>query len=308
VFGRYRATGPDDGQDQIGDPVTKGAPVGDALAAAIGAFDAAGIETPRLDAEVLLSGVAGIDRAALIAEPGHELGPSASRAYALAVRRRLRREPVAYILGRKGFRMIELEVDPRVLIPRPETEHLVELAVELEPATVLEIGTGSGAIALAVADELPGCRVTATDSSGDALEVARANRERLGLSGRVDFLEGTLPGAPGSPGPAGQGRQFDLILANLPYVAEDEVLAPEISEWEPHAAVFSGPSGYEAFESVVGQLGRSSLRAGAIGLEIGRGQQDRVSALVRSAGFGRVEVRDDLAGIGRVVAGFADPE
>lgn len=278
-----------------GAPPSSGAQVGDALAAAIGAFEAAGIETPRLDAEVLLSEIAGIDRAALIAEPETGLQPAASRAYSLAVRRRLRREPVAYILGRKGFRQIEVEVDPRVLIPRPETEHLVELAVELRPAALLEIGTGSGAISLATADELPDCRITATDTSRDALDLARANGERLGLAGRIEFLPGTLP-AEGS---------FDLILANLPYVADGDDLAPEIADWEPRAALFSGPTGYEAFEAVLEGLGRSAVRAGAIGLEIGQGQEDRVSGLVNEAGFGRVEVRDDLAGIGRVVAGFA---
>ncbi len=129
------------------------------------------------------------------------------------MRRRLRREPVAYILGRRGFRQIELAVDPRVLIPRPETELLVELALELQPRTVLDVGTGSGAIALAVADELPDCEVTATDTSPPALEVARANAERLGLAGRVELVEGSLPPEPGG---------FDLILANLPYVSEAE--------------------------------------------------------------------------------------
>src|SRR3954447_17515614 len=127
------------------------------------------------------------------------------------VRRRLRREPVAYILGRKGFRYLELAVDPRVLVPRPETELLVELALELQPARVLDVGTGSGAIALAVADELPEAEVIATDTSPTALEVARANAARLGLSGRVRFVEGTLPDTDGG---------WDLVVANLPYVAE----------------------------------------------------------------------------------------
>ncbi len=269
--------------------------VGDALGAAIDALDAAGIETPRLDAEVLLSGITGLDRAALIADSRADLRPPDSRAFSEAVRRRLRREPVAYILGRKGFRRIELEVDSRALIPRPETEHLVELALERNPATLLEIGVGSGAVSLAAADELPDCRITATDTSGEALELAAANAARLGLSDRVELVEGTLPAG-----------EFDLILANLPYVADDEPLAPEIAQWEPPAAVFAGPTGYEAFEAVLGQIAAAPVRAGAIGLEIGRGQGDRVAGLVREAGFPRTGVRSDLAGIGRVVVGLAD--
>ncbi|MCB0829179.1 MAG: peptide chain release factor N(5)-glutamine methyltransferase [Solirubrobacterales bacterium] len=273
---------------------TDGAPIGDALAAAVGAFEAAGIETPRLDAEVLLSGISGLDRAALIADPGAKLPPADSRAFSEAVRRRLSREPVAYILGRKGFRRIELAVDGRALIPRPETEQLVELAVERNPSTLLEVGVGSGAVSLAVADELPGCRITATDTSVEALKLAAENAGRLGLSDRVELLEGTVPAG-----------EFDLILANLPYVADRERLAPEIAEWEPRSAVFAGPTGYEAFESVLGQISGTALRADAIGLEVGFGQGDRVAGLVREAGFPRVAIRDDLAGIGRVVVGLA---
>ena len=173
-----------------------GAKAAEALAAAIDSFTAAGIETPRLDAEVLLAELAGVDRAALIADREQTLEAPVARAFSEAVRRRLRREPVAYILGKKGFRHIELAVDRRVLIPRPETEMLVDLALEAGPASVLEVGTGSGAIALAVADELPGCRVTATDVSDGAIEVAVANAARLGLGERVDFILGSLP--PGS--------------------------------------------------------------------------------------------------------------
>ena len=185
---------------------------GDALSAATEAMAAVGVETPRLDAELLLAEATGWERARLAAEPGAEIPPPAARRYGEMVRRRLRREPVAYILGRRGFRHLELAVDPRVLIPRPETELLVELALELRPGRVLDVGTGSGAIALAVAAELPDCEVIATDTSPKALEVARANAERLGLA-RVEFAEGTLPLGTGD---------LDLILANLPYVSEAE--------------------------------------------------------------------------------------
>src|SRR5215213_6988247 len=173
------------------------APVREALDAAVDGLRAAGVDDPRFDAELLLGEAMGCGRARLAAEPGAEVPASAARAFGELVRRRLRREPVAYILGRKGFRSLELAVDRRVLIPRPETELLVELALELAPATVLDVGTGSGAIALAVADELPECALTATDTSPGALEVARANADRLGFADRVRFLEATLPGDDG---------------------------------------------------------------------------------------------------------------
>jgi release factor glutamine methyltransferase len=211
------------------------------------------------------------------------------------VRRRLVREPVAYILGRKGFRRLELAVDRRVLVPRPETELLVELALELTPATVLDVGTGSGAIALAVADELPASAVTATDTSLDALAVAAANRERLGARDRVQLAHGSL--AEGG---------FDLVLANLPYVSDDDwqALAPEIREFEPRQALVSGATGLEAIETLLGAISLAPEPPAALGLEVGAGQAPTVAELVRRAGFERVERRRDLAGIERVVAGL----
>lgn len=274
-------------------PITEGAPQGDALGSAVESFKAAGIQMPRLDAEVLLSGVTGRDRANLIAEPETALTAAQSRSFATAVRRRLRREPVAYILGSKGFRYIDLIVDPRVLVPRPESEMLVELALELKPKTVLEIGTGSGNIALAVADEIPECEVIATDISADAIAVARANALNLELDDRVEFEVGSLPG----------GGTFDLILANLPYVADGAGLAPEVRSWEPEVAVFGGKSGYEIFEEVLGALPGSGIVCDTIGLEIGHGMGEVVSELVEKAGFPEVTLWPDLAGIGRVVVG-----
>ncbi len=154
---------------------------------AVGALAAAGCETAHLDAELLLAHATGWDRAEIAADPDLRLPVGASREFAAMVRRRVRREPVAYILGRKGFRRIELIVDRRVLIPRPETELLVEVAVEAAPRAVLDVGTGSGAIALAVADELPGARIVATDTSMDALRVAEANADRLGLADSISW-------------------------------------------------------------------------------------------------------------------------
>jgi len=264
----------------------------EALDAAAEALSAAGVEDARFDAEVMLAEATGWDRARLVAEPGAELPPGAARSFAGMVRRRLRREPVAYILGRKGFRGIELAVDPRVLVPRPETELLVELALELAPRRVLDVGTGSGAIALAVATELPECEVVATDTSPAALEVARANAERLGLATQVAFHEGTLP-----PGEA----EFDLVLANLPYVSEAEWpgLEPEVTEWEPRAALLAGPDGLDTIRALLtaGPPGR------CLALEVGEGQAEAVSELMREAGLGGIEARKDLSGIERVVVG-----
>jgi release factor glutamine methyltransferase len=291
------------------------ATIGDALAAAADALRAVGVDTPRLDAELLLVDATGWDRAGLAADPGAGIPPAAGRRFAEMVRRRLRREPVAYILGRKGFRQIELAVDRRVLIPRPETELLVELGLELRPRRVLDVGTGSGAIALAIADELPGCEVVATDTSPAALEVALANARRLGLEQRVRFAEGAVP-AGGADGASGSGG-FDLVVANLPYVSEGEwgALEPEVTEWEPREALLAGPDGLDAIRALLADCGggygriaaggatASALDADVLALEVGAGQAAAVSDLLREAGFDAVEMRTDLAGVERVVVG-----
>lgn len=284
------------------------ASVGDALGAAVDALAAAGAETPRLDAELLLCEATGWGRVDLATDPGRGVPPAAGRLFGEMVRRRLRREPVAYIVGRKGFRHIELAVDRRVLIPRPETELLVELALELRPRRLLDVGTGSGAIALAVADELPECEVTATDTSAAALEVARANAERLGLAGRVRFVEGSLPG----DGPDGTAGGFDLVLANLPYVSEAEWggLQPEVTEWEPREALLAGSDGLDAIRAFLAECVRSLSRseqqttnAPVLALEIGAAQAAEVGEMVSASGWSTVERRRDLAGIERVVIG-----
>jgi release factor glutamine methyltransferase len=294
----------------------------EALASAVDALGAAGVEEPRLDAELLLAEATGWERAQLAADPDLGIPPDAARRFGEMVRRRLRREPVAYILGRKGFRHLELEVDSRVLIPRPETELLVELALELRPRRVLDVGTGSGAIALAIADELPGCEVVATDTSAAALEVARANAARLGLADRIEFHATMLPGAalePDDAADAGSRARFDLIVANLPYVAEAEWagLEPEVTEWEPREALLGGgPDGLDAIralladervrclsDSVRQTANATGVEAAAIALEVGEGQAEAVADLIRDAGFGTVEIRADLAGIQRVVWG-----
>ena len=279
-----------------------GASVHEALEAAVDALGAVGVEDPRLDAELLLADAAGWERATLVTDPGTEVPPAAARRFGELVRRRLRREPVAYILGRKGFRHLELAVDGRVLVPRPETELLVELALELRPARVLDVGTGSGAIALAVADELPECEVTATDTSPGALEVARANADRLGLADRVQFNEGTFPQA--------SKESWDLVLANLPYVAVRDwpSLQPEVTQWEPREALLAGPDGLDVYRAFIpgcaGHLFRyPEEMTGALAVEVGEGQAPAVAELFRAEGFEEIETRRDLAGIERVVLG-----
>jgi release factor glutamine methyltransferase len=286
------------------------AAVGEALAAATDALTAAGVGEPRLDAELLLAEVSGRPRASLIADPAARLSAAEARRYGELVRRRLRREPLAYIVGTKGFRRIELAVDSRVLVPRPETELLVEVALERGPGRVLDVGTGSGAIALAVADELPEADVVATDTSSAALTVARANAERLGLADRVRFEPGTVPAQ----------ERFDLVLANLPYVAERDWagLEPEVTQWEPREALLAGEDGLDAYRALLAPLEEGPAEclrpafsdqetplagAAAVAVEIGVGQSVEVAELLRDAGFEKVEVREDLAGLERVVIG-----
>jgi release factor glutamine methyltransferase len=265
----------------------------EALGSAVDALEAVGVETPRLDAEVLLAEATGWSRARLAAESEAGVPAAEGRLFGEMVRRRLRREPVAYILGRKGFRHLELAVDSRGLVPRPETELLVELAVELGPRRVLDVGTGSGAIALAIAAELPECEVVATDTSAAALEVARANAERLGLVERVELVEAMLPPELGG---------FDLLVANLPYVSEAEWggLEPEVTEWEPREALLAGPDGLDVLRvAVPAAAGVAPVAA----FEVGAGQAPAVSEMLFDAGFAAVETRADLAGTTRVAIG-----
>jgi release factor glutamine methyltransferase len=264
--------------------------VRDALDSAVIALGAAGCETPRLDAEVLLADVLGADRAALIAHPGRELEPGEARAFQDAARRRSRREPVAYIVGRRGFRRLDLEVDGRALIPRPETEHLVEAALSLpRGGSIVDVGTGSGAIALALKDERPDLRVTGTDASADALALARANGARLGLD--VQWREGDLL--------AGV-EAADAVVSNPPYIAVGERVPAELG-FEPVGALLAGETGYEVYE----RLAPAAAATGAAfaAFEVGMGQAAGVAELLRGAGFGEIEVVPDLAGIDRVVVG-----
>ncbi len=257
------------------------------MGAATDALTAAGCDTPRLDAEVLIADALGVDRGVLITDPGREIPAAAARVIGERVRRRVMREPVAFILGRKGFRHIELEVDRRVLIPRPETELLVEVALELPGgARVHDLGTGSGAVALALVQERPDLLVSASDASAAAVDVARANAARLGLELRLEVARG-LP-----------ARDFDLVVANLPYVAEGELpgLAPEIQRHEPRDALVAGEDGLDAIRELVSQAPMGTRLA----LEHAPGQAEAVRALLHGG-----TTRRDLAGHERVTLGTA---
>ncbi|HXB66164.1 MAG TPA: peptide chain release factor N(5)-glutamine methyltransferase [Solirubrobacteraceae bacterium] len=271
----------------------------DALDGAITAFTAAGLETPRLDAEVLLARVLGTDRARLITDPDLEVAGEAVRRFQNAVRRRaVEREPVAYITGVRGFRHLELHVDRRALIPRPETELLVEVGLKLpRGAAVLDLATGSGAVALALKHERPDLRVAGSDLSEDALALARDNGERLGLD--VAWLHADLL--------VGVPDEYNALLANPPYVADAErgTLPPEILRHEPPEALFAGPDGLDAIRALTAQLA-ARPRICLAALEVGAGQAEPVSELLRAAGFTTVRAERDLAGIERVVVGERD--
>jgi release factor glutamine methyltransferase len=264
----------------------------DALDSAVIALTAAGCESPRLDAELLLAGAMGVDRAVVVADPGRAIEPDAARRFMEYAARRREREPVAYILGTKGFRSIELAVDPRVLIPRPETEHLVEAVLDLpHGARICDVGTGSGAIALALKTERPDLEVVATDASDAALEVARANARRLGLD--VAFHHGDLL--------AGVAEPLHAIVSNPPYVEDGAQLAPEIVRHEPALALRAGPDGLDVIRRLLPAAGATSARVTS--LEIGAGQAAAVSGMLREVGFPEVEAVCDLAGIERVLVG-----
>ena len=248
----------------------------------------AGCDSPRLDAELLLAHVLGIDRTRLLTRGDGAIDAERRAAFEALVARRAAREPVAYILGTKGFRHIDLHVDPRVLIPRPDTETIVEVAVEVAPhgARVHDVGTGSGAIALALAGERPDLEVSASDASADAVELARVNAAALGLEVPVAVATGLPPGG------------YDVVVANVPYVREDEwdALAPEIRDHEPREALVSGEDGLDAIRALVAQAPAGTLLL----LEHAPGQAAAVRELVPGS-----ETRRDLSGRERVTFGRA---
>jgi release factor glutamine methyltransferase len=269
----------------VSEAVAAGGTISGALADATSRLAGAGCDTPRLDAEVLLAFALGVDRARLVLDASSDLDAAALARFSKLLARREAREPVAYILGRKEFRRIDLLVDRRVLIPRPETELLVEVGLGLASgASVVDVGTGSGAVALALKDERPDLDVWATDVDPDVLAVARENGRLLGVG--VEFVQADLLN--------GLDRPFDAVLTNLPYVADGVSLQPEI-EYEPVGALFGGPDGLDPVRRLLPMVAEVPLLALEVGLA------EHVASMVRDAGFSSAEILYDLAGHERVV-------
>ncbi len=269
----------------------------DLLRSATEELERAGCPSPRVDAEWLLAHALGITRSALAADGDHPLTAEERRRFHDLVARRAEREPLAYVLGEWGFRRLTLKVDSRVLIPRPETESLVERCLALlagvpEPR-VLDIGVGSGAIALAIADELPGAHVVATDSSPAALAVASENRRRTGLAERVELVQGELF--------AGLDGPFDLVVSNPPYVAPGEIdeLDPEVARYEPREALVA----CGATEAIAEGASARLAPGGSLVLETGDDKAGAVAELLAGLGYEQVSIGKDLTGRERVVDG-----
>jgi release factor glutamine methyltransferase len=273
--------------------------LGAALARATARLAEAGIESARLEAELLLSSACDdCARALLYAELDRELTGAQAAAFEASLARREQREPLAYVLGEWGFRRLTLKTDRRALIPRPETEIVVERALdhiaEIEEPRVLDVGTGTGAIALAIADEAPRARIVAMDLSSDALALARENLELAEVDGRVRLVQHDLT--------SGLGKaDFDLVVSNPPYVDPDELptLQPEVRDWEPHVAlVASGAT------EAVARAATEALRPGGwLVLETAAGSAERIRSLLDDLGYERVTITPDLAGRDRVVEG-----
>lgn len=269
-----------------------------------------GVGDARLDAELLLADALGLKRLDLYLQHDRPLVADEVDRFREMVRRRGRREPLQYIIGRVQFREIELRVDARALIPRPETEVLVGAVLDASRARedgvfrrALDIGTGTGAIALSLLAEGAAAAVVATDTSSAALEVAGENAAALGLVDRLDLREGTLYS------PLRQSERFDAIVSNPPYVAvaERAQLAPEVVDWEPASALFAGTRGLDVIEALVDGAPARLTAGGLLALEVGRDQAEEVAALMRATdGLGGVRVLEDLAGRPRIVMADRD--
>ncbi len=263
-----------------------------------------GVETGRLDAEWLLSAALGVDRLQLYLRYDRPLSYEEREAFKPLLRRRASREPLQYIIGRTGFRQLELKTDCRVLIPRPETEVLVQEVLDWASrragsiGRVWDMGTGTGAVALSLAAEGACTGVVATDVSPEALSVAADNAERYDTNGLVEFREGSLFE------PLEEGEPFDVIVSNPPYIANGEKgeLQPEVRDWEPPEALFAGEDGLDVIRELVAGAPEHLLTGGLLALECGFGQAERVAADVNATGaFASVRIRPDLTGRPRFV-------
>lgn len=269
-------------------------------------FKSHDIEQPRAAAEILLAHTLGMSRLDLYIRYDRHLEPKELKAFKEIVQRRIRREPVAYIVGEKGFWSLDLKVTPDVLIPRPETETLVETALEIIPAefakkslNILELGTGSGAVILALATERPGHRFYATDSSDKALAVAQGNARRCGLLGSVTFLQGDWFEAVRH-----QRHFFDVIVSNPPYISHRDLdaLSPEILRYEPRVALDGGPDGLDAIRIIIENAVDYMFPGGWLLFEIGSDQRASVEKLILDSGaYADLGIVKDYSGFDRVV-------
>ena len=262
-------------------------------------FAGKGVANGRLDAELLLAETLGLDRVGLYLNYDRPLVANELAPFRTLVERRARREPLAYILGRCEFWSLPFAVGPAVLIPRADTELLVEEALKRLPSggTLLDVGVGSGAIAVAIAHERPDARVTGIDCSPAALAMAEQNAEENGVAGRLNLRLGDLQQIDGGP--------YDLIVSNPPYIAEAEIptLMPEVRDYEPRLALRAGMDGLDCYRTLIPAAREQLKSAGWLLVEVGAGQADAVLALFSTAGYEETFVAHDLAGIDRVVSG-----
>jgi release factor glutamine methyltransferase len=269
------------------------------LARAVDQLEANDVGSPRMNAEVLLMFVLNCDRAHLYAHPERELTPEEAARYREALATRSRGVPAQYITGRQEFWGLDFIVNPAVLIPRPETEHVIEAVVPLARETtrprIIDVGTGSGCIAIALAHELPHADVIAVDLSPEALEVARLNATRLQLESRIRFLQSDLLSAVA-------GQQFDFVVSNPPYVGEREAdrVQREVRKYEPHIAVFGGEYGLDIIHRLVSQAGPVLVPGGWLIMEIGFTQSREVLEMLQT--WSEARAIPDLQGIPRVIA------
>jgi release factor glutamine methyltransferase len=273
-----------------------------ALVSAVERLESADVGSPRLNAETLLMFVLGVNRAYLYAHPERELTSEERAGYDDVIAQRSTGMPSQYITGHQEFWGLDFVVSPAVLIPRPETEHLVETVLELAPGVaaprIVDVGTGSGCIALALANELKTAEVFGVDLSDDALEVARANAARLQLDGRVKFLHSNVLEALAGV------RDFDFVVSNPPYVGKNEAdkVQRSVFEFEPRMAVFSGESGLDVIGPLIEQAHEALKPGGWLAMEIGYSMRDTVLELLIPTMWEDVRVVPDLQGIPRVVA------
>lgn len=273
-------------------------------------LEAAGVDSPALDARMLVEAAAGITRTELLADPYTEISPEAARKLEALVARRAGREPISHLLGEKEFWGLPFIVTKDVLTPRPDSEAVVEAVLGVvrdsriadregritnheSRVTILDLGTGTGCLLLSLLSELPHARGVGVDASAAALEIARKNAEKLGLAGRVEFEK--------SQWCQNVDGVFEIVVANPPYIASNEIggLMPEVAEYEPHLALDGGSDGLKCYREIAAQLPKHTREGSIVALEVGAGQIDAVQAIFEDHGFRAMGVKADLAGIAR---------